>query len=540
MQVLSRLGRPTWVEWLCLAGGTFLTIHYAFLHDDAFIYFRYADNAVYLGHGLVYNAGEFVEGFSSPLWMLLLVLVRSTGADFWIATRALGLLVLALFWLSVVVLNRRMSPRGSIVDLPICLLAFNYAVLCYFTSGLETPLVQLAAVLYALFVLRPSSRSLQWMVAVSPLLRHELAIPAALAFGWLWLRERRFPLGLAIAGVAINGAWLVFRIRTYADLLPNTFYLKNEADFGQGLVYLLDTAGPYGLGWILAAAALLAAVCAVRRGAELRIAERLVMLAMAAGVAAYVVSIGGSPIHYRYMAFPFCLALCATAGLVEHGLARFALPRPTAWAVSIAAVAAAVTFTRYPVQLSGHPTLQLASVGQVNKIADAAFHRYRRGPDGRRLDEIGFRGWRLRSGIEQKHEYANRLSEGVEAPYRDVLAHGNCMLLYRRIDHRAVHSLGLTDAILARTNMKSDRPAHKRGLRPLAQQLAELQRRAGDRPERGMYRSAVVEQRAPRWIARNLESIEIVERKIYNRHDLLENLGLAFRFPARIDPRPTR
>lgn len=40
-----------------------------FLTDDAFISFRYARNLVE-GHGLVYDLGEYVEGYSNFLWVL--------------------------------------------------------------------------------------------------------------------------------------------------------------------------------------------------------------------------------------------------------------------------------------------------------------------------------------------------------------------------------------------------------------------------------------------------------------------------------------
>jgi hypothetical protein len=40
-----------------------------FLCDDAFISFRYARNLL-AGHGLVFNRGEFVEGYTNFLWTL--------------------------------------------------------------------------------------------------------------------------------------------------------------------------------------------------------------------------------------------------------------------------------------------------------------------------------------------------------------------------------------------------------------------------------------------------------------------------------------
>jgi hypothetical protein len=49
-----------------------------------------------------------------------------------------------------------------------------------------------------------------------------------------------------------------------------------------------------------------------------------------------------------------------------------------------------------------------------------------------------------------------------------------------------------------------------------------------------MYLEAVRAGRAPDWVEDNLDTISLIERKIYNRHDLLENLRLALAFPPRI------
>ncbi|MCX7840525.1 MAG: hypothetical protein N2559_13895, partial [Anaerolineae bacterium] len=40
--------------------------------DDAYISFRYAQNAL-RGHGLVFNPGERVEGFTNFLWTALMI-----------------------------------------------------------------------------------------------------------------------------------------------------------------------------------------------------------------------------------------------------------------------------------------------------------------------------------------------------------------------------------------------------------------------------------------------------------------------------------
>lgn len=87
--------------------------------------------------------------------------------------------------------------------------------------------------------------------------------------------------------------------------------------------------------------------------------------------------------------------------------------------------------------------------------------------------------------------------------------------------------------------MEYSRPAHKSALHPLALDLAAVIE-SGIRPGRGMHRKAVERGIAPEWIAANLETIEAIERKVYNRHDPAENLRLALTPTGRIDPGPGR
>ena len=64
----------------------------------------------------------------------------------------------------------------------------------------------------------------------------------------------------SLLAAALNGAWLVFRVVYYADLLPNTFYLKDDAQPMLGLLYLWDLVAPYQvIPFVLLGAALLAA-----------------------------------------------------------------------------------------------------------------------------------------------------------------------------------------------------------------------------------------------------------------------------------------
>ena len=66
--------------------------------DDAYIAFRYGRNLMQ-GHGLVFNAGERVEGYTSLLWTLLLAPCTVLPVDVAWCSIALGLAAgLATLW----------------------------------------------------------------------------------------------------------------------------------------------------------------------------------------------------------------------------------------------------------------------------------------------------------------------------------------------------------------------------------------------------------------------------------------------------------
>ena len=60
------------LPWLALLG--WLTSVGWFITDDAFISFRYVRNLLE-GHGLVFNPGEYVEGYTNFLWILELAAI---------------------------------------------------------------------------------------------------------------------------------------------------------------------------------------------------------------------------------------------------------------------------------------------------------------------------------------------------------------------------------------------------------------------------------------------------------------------------------
>lgn len=517
--------RPSPLEWGCLPAAAGLLLAYRWIMDDAFVYFRVVDNFVFLDLGWVNNPGEFVEGTSSPAWLLLLTALRALGLPYPVIVAAVGLAVLVAMWAMLVTLRHAQVGPDAGLALPMVLLLPNYAVLSYLTSGVDAPLVLLVGCAYALFFWRPRSRPLRALVAVSPLVRHELAIPFALAVAWAWHQDRRLPAGFLLGGVASVGAWVLFRVWIYADFFPVTYYLKNELLPAWGLLYVHDTLAPYHLYEILAGAGGLAFLLA-RRGVPLEGRRRAAMLATALAVALWVIKIGGDARHFRYLAFPCCLAAAALGGIPEKAAAAWRLPRPRLVLPLGGLVLALLTFSFHPRQLDRHPLRPGVRHRMVDRITEAQLHR----------DVIipSVANWSDRVTPDALRGF--RRSDRFGRPW-PVLANELCIENYVAFDRHVIQSYGLTDAILARADVPSDRPGHKDDLVWMSEEMARILRH-----DRGPHAisDAAGRGRAPRWIVENVETIRRIEEKIHNRHHLGENLRMALQGPLTVTVPGTR
>src|SRR3990172_12966924 len=84
----------------------------SFTMDDAYIFYRYADNLAH-GYGPVYNPGEQVEGYTSFLWLLLLTPFATLGVDPVPASKAMGILAMGSTLIATFYLGRLMLGRTS-------------------------------------------------------------------------------------------------------------------------------------------------------------------------------------------------------------------------------------------------------------------------------------------------------------------------------------------------------------------------------------------------------------------------------------------
>jgi arabinofuranosyltransferase len=224
--------------------------------DDAYISYRYALNLA-AGNGLVFNPGEYVEGYTNLLWTLLIAAGMKLGGD----APAIG------HWLSVVFSAATLittyaytvqltGGRHRLLALltPAGLLASN-AFVAWTTSGLETPLFTWLAVCAALamargrpiatallcvaaFMTRPDGALLAACLLLPGTLRalRALRAPGANGTRLAWVAAAAGPAVVFAVGLA---ALTLFRVWYYGDIVPNTFYAKiGGIPLSRGLIYL--------------------------------------------------------------------------------------------------------------------------------------------------------------------------------------------------------------------------------------------------------------------------------------------------------------
>lgn len=217
--------------------------------DDSFISLRYSANLT-RGLGLVYNPGEAVEGFSNPVWTLTSALFLALGAEGWLTVKALGLLSHAALIAGTVrlalVLGR---PSGGVAlgaaVLGAALAAVSHPLTFWAVQGLETPMYS-ALLVWAMARLwqeeaeperLPISAVLLSLAAISRPEAPLLCAPIVLARAYRWTKDGDLPgllLWLALA-IGPGALYLMFRVMTYGEILPNTFFRKGDKGFNLDL-----------------------------------------------------------------------------------------------------------------------------------------------------------------------------------------------------------------------------------------------------------------------------------------------------------------
>ncbi len=231
---------------LALAFGVYHAIALAWTCDDAFISFRYSRNLAD-GLGLVYNAGERVEGYTNFAWTVVLAGAMRLGLDPVPTAHVLGVAChVALLLLLLLTARRR---GGWSFPLAAVGYALHQQAAEFATSGLETSMFTLLATA-ALIALVHASTLAHFAGAGTLLVLVAATRPDGLllaaAGGAVVLaiavrrRDPRPLLALALPGALLYAPYFAWKWSYYGYPFPNTFYAKSAHDpyFSLGFAYV--------------------------------------------------------------------------------------------------------------------------------------------------------------------------------------------------------------------------------------------------------------------------------------------------------------
>jgi arabinofuranosyltransferase len=459
---------------------------YSFLCDDAYISFRYARNLV-SGHGLVFNLGERVEGYTDFLWVLQLALLSVLGLPVPTAAILLSWLYTGLtFWVlaRLCLQLRATAPAGLLFVGMLLFLAPHRSFAIWATGGLETRS-------FTFFVLL--SMSLAWDALHSTHRAWQASLASAAAcltrpegvlfFGctalwWLAAATLTAKLSLRRLGallgpcLAILGAHVLLRWLYYGELVPNTYFAKVVRPWPEmGLTYLTRAAIEYGVG-LTAPLALLGLVAAAQAG---RLPEASLATLLPAAQMAGLAYVGGDHFEYRPLDFVWpLLYLLTAAGLfrvhdLTHRMWPGSLSRWREPAADLAASAVTLLLLVYSIALPTLDTMEKASLSleATSTVEKRVWRLARCLPflDGlaetrKRLADASGGGHMVGLRQEWHARFAARMAllwdayDGLAAegvlPRSAVAADHAVGISAYRLDVTLIDELGLTDAVVSR------------------------------------------------------------------------------------------
>lgn len=288
-----------------------------FLQDDAFITFRYSENFVN-GFGIVFNIGEYLEGYTNFLWMLFVslgILFKQAPENFSIQ---LGLFFYSgslLVWYRIAKLLFK-SNTFHIVGF-LFILGFNYSFSSYATGGLETSLITFLISVTAYLTLRTYDQPkfsalslifLSFTLSLLFLTRMDAGLVAIATGIFLLFKVRnqgrelfRFLFLISFPFAIIVGLWFLWKLKYYGHIFPNTFNAKvggnNTDSLLAGIEYFHLFFSIYSLGPFL----ILGIILAFYKS-NFKAYSFLGYLGSLVGLTSlYVIWVGGDFMEFRFM-----------------------------------------------------------------------------------------------------------------------------------------------------------------------------------------------------------------------------------------------
>jgi hypothetical protein len=236
--------------------GIFVSWQMRWLGDDIFIALRYVKNFTE-GHGLVYNTGERVEGYTDFLWLMLVSFFSWLHFDAPAVTEVLGIIFSSGTLIIFAVIGHRVKASpGLTFPFIVLALVLNYDYNVWATSGLEVSFVSflLSLAFYIFFFSRLSDSKKfagsGFFICLALLTRPDvmliLVFSNVLLFSGSILQKQtlisifRKHLLFNLPVLLIYFPYFLWRYNYYGFIFPNTYYdkLGYETAFAQGFFYI--------------------------------------------------------------------------------------------------------------------------------------------------------------------------------------------------------------------------------------------------------------------------------------------------------------
>ncbi|MDZ7695454.1 MAG: glycosyltransferase family 39 protein [Deltaproteobacteria bacterium] len=299
--------------------------------DDAYISYRYAEN-FYRGNGLVFNAGERVEGYSNFLYTVILSPTLALGKDWVYPASVLINCVFLAFALLTFWRYCRDELGERLASIGVVLLSLNPFVWVNGATGLETNLIlwiTIGAWISVEGVVKKKQGGFFYLSAfcvLSLFSRVDGFILPFICLVYLLIKgDRRSAINLTLILALVMFAYTAFRVIYYNDVIANTFYNKISRDLFdrlyKGLAFLKSHSLNTGV-WL---AIPLAALILLDKRISRRFIDRLnFAIIFFAAWSSYLIYIGGDVYYERFVVALIPMAIY-TVLYATSRLNRFAL-----------------------------------------------------------------------------------------------------------------------------------------------------------------------------------------------------------------------
>lgn len=204
---------------------------FSWVIDDLYIYFRYVNNFL-SGNGIVFNKGEYVEGFSSFSWFLILSLAAYLKLPLELSSKISGM----IFALVILLLVFKICEKQKLEMFSFaacCMMMFSLPFILWSISGFEIMFYIFLLLITFYKIVNLNDHPVYYLFVSILIFLISISRPEGLCFSLVSIilifftaQNKLYTLKISAAYLFLFGSFLLFRYIYFGDLLPNTYYAK--------------------------------------------------------------------------------------------------------------------------------------------------------------------------------------------------------------------------------------------------------------------------------------------------------------------------